>query len=132
MPLTTYTANLIAKAIAHGTAYQGPATIYLALVTDTPTASVAGTPVTYGGYARASTDVSAWDDDDAGNLDNNVEIAFPDPTSGEDETATYVEAYDALTGGNRLWFEELVDPVIINGDTPSVAFPAGQLTIPVV
>jgi hypothetical protein len=132
MPLTTYSANLIAKAIAHGSAYQGPATIYLALVTTTPTASAAGTPVTYTGYARAEVDISAWDDDDAGVLDNNAEIAFPDPTAGSDETATYVEAYDAASGGNRLWFEELVDPVVINGDTPSVAFPAGQLTVSVV
>jgi len=74
MPATTYTANLIAKAIANGSAYQGPATIYLALVTDTPSASVAGTEVTDASYARVSVDITAWDDDDAGTLSSNALI----------------------------------------------------------
>jgi len=131
MPATTYTANLIAKAHAHGTAYQGPDTVYLSLVTTTPTASAAGTEVTLGDYERVATTMSGWDDDAAGVLSNDVDIAYPEATADYDDDVLAVEAWTAATNGTRLWYIVLAAPkVIVTGMTPT--FFAGDLVLEVV
>lgn len=127
MPATTYLASLIAVAAKHGTSYQGPATVYLELVSDTPTSTVAGTPIAYTDYARASYTQSDWASDGAGKLTNTSAITFPTPGGGED-TALYVEAWTASTAGTRLWFEELTLPVDVYDTTPSPQFAPGALT----
>ena len=132
MPCTEYWADLIAVAAKHGTAFQGPATIYLALCSDTPTKAVAGTPVAYTGYARPSYAVSDYASDGIGNLVNGaVVVTFPTPTGGDD-TAYYVEAWTAASAGTRLWFEELAEPIHLTADLPAVEFPIGTLHFGVV
>lgn len=125
MPCTEYRANQIAVAEKNGTAFQGPATIYLGLASDAPTKSVAGTPVVYTGYAQVVYTASDWDSDGIGNLVNHSVVTFPTPTGGDD-WAWYVEAFDAA-GGNRLWFEELEIPLHLTADLPGVEFAAGAL-----
>lgn len=129
MALTTYTANLVAKAQCHGSAYQGPATVYLALVTDTPSKTVAGTEVTLGGYARAAFNQSTgFTDDDAGGLENTADIEYPEATADYDADVVAVEAYDDASAGNRLWFIVLATPkTVVSGQTPK--FLAGDLTL---
>jgi len=127
VPATAYLANLIAVASKGGAAYQGPATIYLELCSDTPTATVAGTPIVYTGYVRKSYTQSDWASDGAGQLSNTSPVSFADPGGGED-TAVSVEAWTASTDGTRLWYEELNDALDIVDDTPSVLFAAGALT----
>jgi hypothetical protein len=132
MPATEYWANLIAVAAKGGAAFQGPATIYLALVSDTPTKAVAGTPVVYTGYARPSYAQSDFDSDGIGNLVNGaVIVTFATPTGGDD-WAYYVEAWTAASAGSRLWFEELADPIHLTADLPAVTFPLGTLHFGVV
>ena len=131
MPCTEYWANLIAVAAKGGTAFQGPATIYLALVSDTPTKSVAGTPVVYTGYARPSYAQSDFASDGIGNLVNQTAVTFATPTGGDD-TAYYVEAWTAASAGTRLWFEELAEPIHLTAALPAVTFPIGTLHFGVV
>lgn len=127
MPATEYLANLIAVAAKGGTAYQGPTTIYLELCSDTPTATVAGTPIVYTNYVRKSYTQSDWASDGTGTLSNTSLISFAAPGGGED-TAVAVEAWTAATDGTRLWYEELNDALDIVDDTPSVVFAPGALT----
>lgn len=132
MPCTEYTANLIAVAAKNGTAFQLPATIYLALVSDTPTKSVAGTPVVYTGYTRVAYAQSDFASDGIGNLVNGAVVpTFPKPTGGDD-WAWYFEAWSAAVGGNRFWFEELAEPIHLTADLPAVQFPVGTLHFGVV
>ena len=131
MPATAYTANLIAKAAANGSAYQGPATIYLALVTDAPSATVAGTEVDDDDYVRAEVDISAWDDDDAGALSNDVAIEWPEAAADFSGDVEAVEAYTSTDGTTRLWYQILSAPVtFVAGDVPT--FAAGELTFSIV
>ena len=132
MPCTEYWANLIAAAAMNGTAFQGPATIYLALCSDTPTKSTAGTPVVYTGYTRIAWTQSQWASDGIGNLVNSANaVTFVTPTGGDD-WAYYVEAWTAASAGTRLWFEELADPVHLSADLPAVTFPIDALHFGVV
>jgi len=132
MPCTEYRANQIAVAEMGGTPFQGPATIYLRLCSDTPTKSVAGTPVVYTGYAPVAWTAANWDSDDVGNLVNGANVVtFPTPTGGDD-WAWYVEAWSAASAGTRFWYEELADPIHITADLPAVEFPVGQLHFGVV
>jgi len=132
MPATEYRANQIAIAEKGGTAFQGPATIYLRLCSDTPTKAVAGTPVVYTGYVPVAWTAANWASDGIGNLVNGANVVtFPTPTGGDD-WAWYVEAWSAASGGNRFWFEELAEPIHLTADLPAVQFPVGTLHFGVV
>ena len=131
MPATAYTANLIATALKNGAAYQGPATVYLALATTVPSATVAGVEVTLGDYARATFAQSGWTNDGAGSLTNTADIDYPLVTENYDDDVVAMEAYTAASDGTRLWWIELTTPkIIFVGQTPK--FLAGDLTLTVV
>src|SRR5665647_428344 len=103
MPCDAYWADLIAVAAKGGAPFQGPATIYLALVSDTPTNLVNGAVV----------------------------VTFPTPTGGDD-WAWSLEAWTAASAGQRLWFEPLSVPIHLTADLPAVEFPLGTLHFGVV
>jgi hypothetical protein len=129
MPADAAWAELIAAAALHGTAFQGPATqIYVELVSDTPTASVNGTPVVYTGYAgRVAMLHTHWTGDSAGGRVSNADVTFPPPTAGTPDTATFVEFWSAGSGGYRLAYQELDAPLTCDSSLDSVVFPAGTL-----
>lgn len=132
MPATAYWRNLINDAAVGGTAFQGPSTVYLELTTDVPTPTVAGTPPDDTAYARAEVDMStAFTDDGAGTRTSNTAIQWPEADADYALDIEAVEAYDAATDGNRLWYEPLPAPVtFVAGDIPQ--FDAGELTFNVV
>ena len=133
MPASETTAALIAAAIAHGAAYQGPASIELALVTTLPTAVSAGTEVTGGSYARQTVNpASAFTQDGVGGFYNTTAVVYP-TLSGTDYDAAVVavEAYDHSDHTTRLWYIVLDSPVTkVIGETPQ--FPPGELYLTVV
>ena len=131
MPATDYTADLIASALANGASYQGPATVYLALTTTVPTATVAGTEVTLGSYARKTFAQTGWTNDDAGGLTNTADIEFIEATADYDGPVVAIEAYTAASAGTRLWYIVLTTAkTIVSGQTPK--FLAGDLVLTVV
>ena len=132
MPATAYWRNLINDAAVGGTAFQGPETVYLALVTDVPTATTAGTEIDDVDYARAEVNMgTAFTDDGAGTRTSNADLAWPEAAADFSGDIEAVEAYDAATDGNRLWYEPLPAPVtFVAGDIPQ--FDAGELTFNVV
>ena len=132
MPATAYTANLIAKALAHGTAYQGPDGVFLALTTSVPTRIVAGTEVTLGDYARTAFSMASdFADDGVGKLTTNKDVLFNEATANYDDDVLAVEAYTLAAGGTRLWFIVLQSPqVVVQGMTPK--FFTGDLVLQVI
>lgn len=131
MPATNFTKHLLGDAAANGTAWQLPATIYLALTTTVPTASVAGTEVTLGDYERKSFAQSGWTNDGAGSLSNTADIEFVEATANYDDDVVAVEAYSAATDGDRYWWIELTTAKTVTiGKTAK--FLAGDLVLTIV
>jgi hypothetical protein len=129
MPATEYTAGLIADALANGTAYQGPSSVKLALVTTLPTPTEAGTEVTLGGYERVTFAQSGWTNNGVGGLTNTAEIVWPEATAEYDGPVVAVEAYNTA-GTYRLWYVVLSqEKTVIEGLIPK--FLAGDLVLTV-
>ena len=120
----------------------GPTTLYIGLLTATPTDSTGGTEVSGNAYARvgvtSSMTASGWagtqgagttvaSSGTSGTTSNNGIITFPTPTPSGWGTVTGVGIYDAASAGNLLIYSALTVSKTINvGD--SVTFPAGSLT----
>lgn len=117
MPLFEDRAAALAVAEANGTAYQGPATIYLALTTTLSTTDTPGTEVVGDGYARVEFAQTGWTHDGAGELSNTSDVSWPEAEEDWGEVLEVV-AYTASSGGTELWYEPLDDGVIVaNGQT---------------
>jgi hypothetical protein len=116
-------------------------TLYAALLTAAPSDSGGGTEVTGGSYARvavasalanwagtqsaASTTASSGT---GGQTSNNGSVTFPSPTANWG-VVTHFALYDALTGGNLIYWGTLtVSKTVNNGDAAPV-FAAAALTI---
>lgn len=117
----------------------GPATLYVGLLTVTPTDSTGGTEVTGNAYTRVgvTSSLTAWAGTQAaastvassgtgGTTSNNAVITFPTPTATWG-TVVGMGVYDAATAGNLLFYSALTTSKVINtGD--GVTFPAASLT----
>lgn len=142
--MTNYLRNKLVDWALRAQSFAPPATVYIALVSTTPSAGVAGTPLSGTGYARQAVTSSLlnWSGTQgagsttassgtSGTTSNNAVIDYG--TAGSDwGTATHWEIWDSLAGGNRLWWGEIVDGVgvptsrtIVTGDP--VSFPVSAL-----
>lgn len=145
--LTNYLRNKIVDWLLRGQSYTPPTNVYVELVSTTPSAAGAGTPLSGSGYARVgiACSTTAWaatngdttttnpSSGTTGTTSNNAVVNFG--TAAADwGTATHFELYDASTSGNRLLFGVIVDGAgnpsprsIVNGDP--VTFPISSLKI---
>lgn len=144
--MSNYMRNKLVDFFHRGQSFTPPATVYMTLVSTGPTAATAGTPLAGTGYARqpVSASLAAWagtqgagttavSTGTTGQTSNNAVVDFG--TAGSDwGTASHWEAYDALTGGNRLFWGEITDAVgtptprtIVTGDP--VSFPISAMQI---
>ena len=118
--------KLLDHALAR-TAYTKPSSVYISLHTANPTdANTGGTEVTGGSYARKVMTFSAaatvTSVTSAANVTDIVWVALPSTT------VTHVGIYDALTGGNLLYFAPLsASKVIASGDGYTIS--TGQLVV---
>jgi hypothetical protein len=118
-----------------GKAAYGLPTIYVALCTTTPTASTAGTEITtaqYGGYARQALTGASWSG--ATTAGASTYNALTDWGAASSSTGTNVlgfEFWDALTGGNRLWWEGVSSIAVSTGTHLTIASGQFIATIPV-
>lgn len=122
MPYSLYARNKINELVHGKTAFTTP-TAYIGLSTTTPSGTDTNvTEPVANGYARVTTSGATWAASASGAIDSAAVITFPTATSAGWGTVTHVVAYDALTGGNLLWWAAL-------GASQSV--PAGvTVTIP--
>lgn len=125
---------------ASAAAGTGPTSLYIGLLTATPTDSTAGTEVSGNAYARVQvvSSLANWAGTQAaasttastgasGTTSNNNVITFPTPTPSGWGTVTAVGIYDASTGGNLLIYSALTVSKTVNV-SDSVTFPISSLT----
>jgi hypothetical protein len=131
--LSDYLEKKLQDHVFGATVFTAPATVYLALLTDSNTAAQrdAGTvtEVTGGAYARVAVTNNTTNFPAASGVtalkNLGVAFSFPAPTANWG-TATAFAIYDAATVGNLLCWGDLTTPrVINNGDgAPSFAINA--------
>jgi hypothetical protein len=125
---------------ASAAAGTGPTTLWIGLLTATPTDATAGTEVTGGSYARqaVTSSLTAWAGTQAAasttastgtsaTTSNNNVITFPVPTANWGVVAG-MGIYDAVTGGNLCIYNALTVSKTINNADAAPTFPAGSLT----
>lgn len=145
--MTNYLRNKILDWFHRGESFTPPASVWITLVSTTPSAATAGTELTGTGYARQEIEstLTAWagthgpgtDDVSSGTsgITSNNEIIDFGTAGSVWGVTTHWELYDASSGGNRLMYGSIVDvsgvPVSrsINSGDP-VSFPTSALTVP--
>lgn len=118
------------------TAYSAPATVYVALFTDSNTATQrdAGTvtEVSGGSYARASVTNNTTNFPNASGTtatkNNGAAVTFAAPTANWG-TVNAMGIYDALTTGNLLLWADLTTPRTINNGDGAPSFAINALTV---
>lgn len=122
-----YLENKVLDHLFGRTTYTAPATLYIALFTAPPTDAGGGTEVAGGSYARAAVtnDVANWPNAVAGSKTHANAIAFAQASAGWG-TITHAGVFDALSGGNLLFWGALQAPKTVqSGD--QFSFTVGSL-----
>jgi len=107
--------RVLSHTLAFG-AYTAPTNVYVGLSTSTPTATTPGIEVAVSGYARQRATMALA----VGRTDlavNSATVEYP-PATANWGAIGYFELWDAVSGGNRLYWGPLVDPT--DGVTPIV------------
>lgn len=104
-----------------------PTTIYVGLFTADPTETgAAATEITGNAYVRKAMAFNAATLG-AGNTANSVDVVWPQAT-GSWGTVSHVVLFDALSGGNPLFYGPLTTPQAV-ANTNTFQIKAGQSTI---
>ena len=126
---------------ASAAAGTGPTSLFVGLLTATPTDSTAGTEVTGGSYARVTvaSSLANWAGTQAaasttassgtsGTTSNNGTITFPAPTANWG-TVVAMGIYDATSGGNLLMYAPLTTSKTVNNGDAAPSFAAAALSL---
>jgi hypothetical protein len=119
-----YTENKVLDHIHGGTAFTQPAAQYLELYTAAPTDAGGGTVVTGGGYARQAVTFGAAS---GGAVSNTGAVTFTASGSDYSGDVVAVGLFDAITGGNFLWWDGITAATITDGD--SLTFAIGDIDV---
>lgn len=132
-----YLEQALVNHIFRDTAYSQPTSIFIALFTSNPGEDGSGTEVdsdsTWTDYERqdaavGDVKVSGWAAPANGVTQNAKVITFP-PNNGEATiTVTHIGIYDAISGGNLLFYAPLVSSKsLLQGDV--LSFGVGSITV---
>lgn len=97
---TNFLENQLIDHVLRNTVYPSPTTVYLALFTAAPGEAGGGTEVSAGGYARQPVTFDAPTD---GLSSNSAVITFG-PATASWATITDFAIFDAVSGGNMLYY----------------------------
>lgn len=127
--LSNYLENKLVDFLFRGQVFPSITTLYFSLHTASVTDAGTGTEVSGGSYARVAvvcntTNFSSTTGDTTlsggteGYAQNLVDIMFPTPTANWG-TVTYMGVWDALSGGNLLFWGPVSPSKVVNsGDAP--------------
>jgi len=118
-----YLENELLDHVLGGADWARPATVYIALYTVAPTDAGGGTEVSGGAYERKAVTNNATNFPAAsgGAKSNGAEIVFIEATASWGTVVAF-GIFDAITGGNLLYWADLTTPKAIgSGDTPKFA-----------
>lgn len=120
-----YLENRVLDCFLRNTAAAQTANVYVALFTVAPTDAGGGTEVSGNAYARQ---IAVFDAAASGATQNTSLIAFPAATPGAWGTVVAAAIFDAVTGGNMLyWFDLDANKTVGAGDV--FQFAAGAIDI---
>jgi hypothetical protein len=126
MSLTNTYEDHLLKYLLSATALTRPTTWYVALFTAAPGETGGGTEVTGGSYARQVI-AFTFSGTSPTQAANTSQIDFPTATANWG-TITHAAIFDAVSGGNMLWYGALASSKVINtGDI--FRFAAGALVL---
>lgn len=138
--MSDYLENKLVDQIFRGQAYTFPSTLYVGLLTATPSDTGGGTEVSGNAYARVAVtnSLANWagtqgagttvaSSGATGTTSNNTAITFPTPTATWGTVVAF-GIYDAASSGNLLFYGTLsISKTINQADT--VTFPAASLSL---
>jgi hypothetical protein len=106
------------------------ATVYIALYTAAPTDAGGGTEVTGGSYARATVANTAanWPAAASGAKANGTQINFATSTASWGTIVAF-GIFDALSGGNLLYWGELPGSGVVIGSGQTAYFAVGDIDV---
>lgn len=121
--MAEYAEDKMLEHVCGKTSFTMPSGPYLALFTVAPTDTPAsGTECSAGNYARISVPGTSWGAAAAGAIANSAAIEFAECSGANWGTINGFVLFDAITGGNRLFWGEPTTPKDINiGDTAKFA-----------
>lgn len=138
--MSDYLENKLIDQLFRGQTAPTTTTLYVGLLTSAPSDAGGGTEVSGGSYARASisSSLANWAGSQSagsttassgtgGQTSNNVAITFATPSANWG-TVTHFGIYDAVSGGNLLFWGALTITKTIN-QADTVTFPAASLSI---
>ena len=138
--MSDYLENKLVDQIFRGQAFTFPSTLYVGLLTATPSDTGGGTEVSGNAYARVAVtnSLANWagtqgvattvaSSGNTGTTSNNVAVTFPTPTATWG-TVTAFGIYDAASAGNLLFYGTLTISKTIN-QSDTVTFPAASLSL---
>lgn len=137
-----YLENKLIDHIFRGRAFTAPTQLWVGLLTAAPTDAGGGTEVTGGSYARATPGVNsdtAWAATQGGTpaaassgtggvTSNPAALTFPAPTANWG-VVTHMGIYDAVSGGNLLYWVALTAAKTINNGDAAPSFAIAALTV---
>jgi len=124
MSKTNYLEDAVLNHFLRGVSAGGPYNPYVALFTSAPGEAAGGTEVSGGSYARRACGFSA---PVSGAVTNAADITYPQATASWG-TITHFAIFDALSGGNMLYYGTL--PVSKTVGTDDIfEFLAGTLSV---
>jgi hypothetical protein len=138
--LSNYLENKLVDHILRATPYPMPAMVCVALFVATPSDAGGGTEVSGGSYARVAVgpSTSAWTATQGGTAGassgtngtsaNAADVPFPSPTANWG-LVSHFGIFDAITGGNLLFWAALTPAQTVNGGDAAPKFLAGALTV---
>ncbi len=115
----------VLNAVLRNVSYTSPATVYAGLFTVAPTDTTGGTECADGAYARLAVTFGApsGSPSSAANT-NQLDFGI---CSGAGYTVVAVAVFDAVSGGNQLYWNTVTNKAIATGDRYQI--PIGQLTV---
>ena len=122
--LSDYAENALGNALLRNTAFTSPTTVYVGLLTATPSDSAAGTEVSGNAYARQAVTFGA--PSPAGTFANSGVVNFPAATPAQWGTIVAVAIYDASSAGNMLLGSALTPNQVV-GVNGVLSFPVGSI-----
>lgn len=123
MYATNYLENAVLNAM-RGITFKSPGTVYVGLFLSNPTETgIAGTEVSYKGYARQL--ISFSEPALSGvnmSIRNTEQVTFPESDQNAG-TVTYIGIMDSLVGGNMLAYGSLTEEMVVNPGYAPVILP---------
>jgi len=128
MPMSDYLESIILNTVLNSVTYSEPASVYIGLYTVAPTDAGGGTEVSGTGYAR-QTMTSGWTvSGTATRAFNAAPVTFP-IAGGSWGTVTSIGIFDAISGGNLLFWGTLTASKGPINSTDQLAFPLNTLAV---